>query len=418
MGFGFFKKLFGGGADKGAPKPARSGKEQYARKQPVVLKSKHRSEPVPKVEIVSAQPYPLARHTDKGWLDGRQGERPERLEKFGLPRLRTPLELAEWLKLPPKTLAWLADHHGTNNAEKVAKKQHYRYLWEKKRSGFGFRLIESPKPLLKMVQRRIHAEILDRVPPHAAAHGFVHGRSIITNAQQHAGQYVVLKFDLEAFYPSIRFKRVVAIFRGLGYNREMTHWLARLCTNRVSAHLAPPPGEKRIPWEFDNLGRHLPQGAPTSPLLANLAAWGLDVRLSGAARRFGAVYTRYADDLTFSGSEKLLKGKTATLLIRYVRAIVRNEGYRWNILKKRVVRKGARQVVTGLTVNAKPNVGRREFETLKAILHNCVKLGPAAQNRANVPNFRAHLQGKIAFVRGVNPQKAARLQRDFDQIAW
>jgi len=140
--------------------------------------------------------------------------------------------------------------------------------------------------------------------------------------------------------------------------------------------------------------------------------------LAGVAKKFEVTYSRYADDLTFSGGEKLMKGKSLNMLMRYLRGIVRNEGYRWNSTKKKVVRRGSRQIVTGLTVNAKPNVPRAEFDRLKAILTNCKRHGAAAQNRNQVPNFRAHLEGRIAFVKSVNPQKAERLQRVFEQIKW
>ena len=98
------------------------------------------------------------------------------------------------------------------------------YQWKAKRSGGG-RLIESPKPLLKGIQTRILRDILDRVPLHAAAHGFAKGRSIASNAKPHCGQAVVVKWDLADFYPSVRFNRVVAIFRSLGYSREAAVWL-------------------------------------------------------------------------------------------------------------------------------------------------------------------------------------------------
>src|SRR5205807_998791 len=116
--------------------------------------------------------------------------------------------------------------------------------------------------------------------------------------------------------------------------------------------------------------RHLPQGAPTSPALANLAAYVLDVRLSGLAKKFGVAYTRYADDLTFSGDEHIIVGKSMNWLIRYMRGIVRDEKFTWNNHKKKIIRSGHRQIVTGLTVNEKPNVSRKEFDRLKAILSN------------------------------------------------
>jgi hypothetical protein len=370
--------------------------------------------------LSAGKPYAFARRSSRTgtFSDRRVGGKPERLRRFGMPEFATPEELAAWLKLPLKTIAWLADFHSRNAQEEVLKKQHYRYTWRAKRRKGGWRLIESPKPLLKLVQQRILREILDRVPVHAAAHGFVKGRSILSNAAPHAGKYVVVRCDLADFYPSIPAGRIRGIFSGLGYNSEIAWWLAQLCTNRVP-HSLEGPGSLPVRRAFAGSGhRHLPQGAPTSPALANLAAWALDVRLSGLARKFSVAYTRYADDLTFSGDEKCLRGPTMAYLLAYVRGIIRNERFVFQPAKRKLIRQGGRQVVTGLTVNQKPNVPRPYFDKLKAILHNCAKHGPSLHNREDRPDFRAHLEGQIAFVRSVNPQKAERLQRSFDRIFW
>ncbi|MCK6470346.1 MAG: reverse transcriptase family protein [Planctomycetes bacterium] len=379
--------------------------------------SSHKPAPPEAPRSTPYKPYAAARTAGKQYIDARAGGSYSKLARYGLPGFETPEDLARWLKIPLKTLCWLSDYHGANRAEKASKKQHYRYVWVKKNSGRGHRLIEAPKPMLKHIQERILRELLDKVPPHRCAHGFAKGRSIATNAAQHAGKYVILKVDLQDFYPRVTYKRVAAIFRALGYNREVARWLARLCTNAVPWALQAPRGDPRALLEAHKR-RHLPQGAPTSPALANLAAWALDVRLNGLAKKLGATYTRYADDLTFSGGAELMKDGRMDGLIRWARSIVRNERFTWHKRKKRVIRRGNRQQVTGLTVNEKPNVPRPAFERLKAILHNCAKKGPAGQNHGKHDNFREHLLGRIAFVRSVNPQKAKRLQKVFEKISW
>ncbi|HYG77957.1 MAG TPA: reverse transcriptase family protein [Planctomycetota bacterium] len=369
--------------------------------------------------LVKQKPYVLARAVkpegayETFYFDGRVGGNDERLRGYGLPLLETPEDIAKWLNVPVRTLAWLGDYHRLNASEKVKKKQHYHYTWVKKRRANNYRLIEAPKPIMKTVQQRILREILDRVPAHPASHGFVKGRSIQSNAAAHVKKYALLKCDLENFYPKIRFKRVVALFGGMGYNIEASHWLARLCTNRI------PDGLKQ-PGVFENFyqERHLPQGAPTSPAIANLCAYPLDVRLSGLAKKFGVTYTRYADDLTFSCDENFLRGKSMNWLIRYVRGIVRDERFTWNNKKKKIIRHGHRHVVTGLVVNEKPNIQRDQYDRLKAILHNCARKGPGTQNRDNHPNFRAHLQGRVAFVESVNPEKGRKLRQLFQAIRW
>lgn len=337
-----------------------------------------------------------------------------KLARWKLPVFSTPQELAAWLGVPLNTLAWLI--HRCQQAEissMPARKSHYHYCWIAKRTG-GYRLIEAPKQKLKQVQLKILRGILDRVPCHAAAHGFVKGRDIVTNAKPHVGQAVVVKFDLQDFYPRVLFGRVVAIFRGLGYSREAAIWLASLTTTVLPASANHP---KQSRENFSHyLRRHLPQGAPTSPALANLSAFGLDVRLSGLARRFGGNYTRYADDLTLSGNEDF--AKSLRLVLPMTKRIICGERFRWNPLKMRVERRGRRQRVAGVVVNDRISCVRSEFDALKATLHNCVKLGPASQNRHNDPGFAAHLLGRIAHIRRLNSNRGAKLLRLYRQINW
>jgi len=397
---------------------ARPEGKRHAREVPCLPPLHRQRKPGVKSNPARTKPYAFARAQPGGYSDARVGGSPTQLARFGLPGFSTPEELAKWLQVPLKKLAWLSGYFGGRAAGRPPQKlHHYHYVWVKKRSGNGYRLIEAPKPVLKAIQERILREILDRVPPHATAHGFTKGRSIVTNAAAHTGKYVIVKADLADFYPSVRQPRVVSIFRGMGYNLEVSRWLARLCTNQAPAELRPPKrADDGVPRML--FRRHLPQGAPTSPALANLSAYGLDVRLGGLARKAGIVYTRYADDLVFSGPEELLRKGRMPVLLAFVKTIIHSERFALNTRKLRIIRRGDRQQVTGLTVNAKPNVPRPYFDTLKAVLTNCARKGPAGQNRDGHENFRAHLLGQIAFVRSVNPAKAARLQRVFERIQW
>lgn len=370
-----------------------------------------------KPKRVKEKPYALALFRGGRYLDRRVGQDLERLHKFSLPQLETPEQIASRFDLSVKKLAWIADYHRSQKDERARKKQHYRYIWKEKRNKRGHRLIEAPKTTLKGVQKRILAEILDRVPPHASAHAFVSNRSIMTNAEAHAGRQTILKLDLADFYPSVTYPRVRAIFRGIGYGLEAAHWLASLTTNMIPRDLKPPVRDPDALMPYPTGKGHLPQGAPTSPALANLAAFGLDVRLSALARKLGLTYTRYADDLTFSCDAAKLSGRLARFR-RLVRRIVASEGFKLNESKSRLFRPHQRQTVTGLTVNAKPNVSRAWFDRLKATLHNAARYGTNSQNRDRHKDFKAYLQGQIAFARSVNPKKAERLQRAFDEIRW
>lgn len=360
-------------------------------------------------------PYAFARlgvGTDR-YLDLSQDGCEERLARHAFPVFRTPAELAAWLELPMGRLAWLVHRYEEDSRPQSEQEAHYHYRWLNKRHG-GRRLIESPKRTLKTAQRRILREILDKVPPHDAAHGFAAGRSILTNAQPHVKQAVVVKLDLKNFYPSVTFSRVTAIFRSLGYSREASIWLARLTTSALPANM---PFVKEEPSAvLTYLKRHLPQGAPTSPALANLSAYSLDVRLSGLARSFGATYTRYADDLTFSGPPRF--GTSLRDFIPLASQIVRNERFRLNKAKRKVLRSSGRLLVTGVVVNEKLNVSRREFDRLKAVLTNCVRQGASTQNRSGHPHFAAHLRGRIAQVTQLNPARGARLLAVYNQIDW
>src|SRR5215472_15637337 len=231
--------------------------------------------------------------------------------------------------------------------------QHYHYRILPKRTG-GVRLIESPKHNLKALQRRILSSILDRVPAHAAVHGFVKGRSIATFAAPHAGRQVLLRLDLENFFPAFPAARAQALFRTLGYPEAVADLLGGLCSNAM-----PRSVWRNRPLEIDTvrwheaqllyMRPHLPQGAPTSPAITNLTAFRLDCRLTGLARSAGAVYTRYADDLAFSGDAEF--GRVVDRFAAHAAAIALEEGFGVNHHKTRILRRGARQILAGVVVN-------------------------------------------------------------------
>jgi hypothetical protein len=162
--------------------------------------------------------------------------------------------------------------------------------------------------------------------------------------------------------------------------------------------------------------RHLPQGAPTSPALANACAYRLDARLTALARAFGAVYTRYADDLAFSGNDRLARSARRFQVLAGI--IAAEERFELHYRKSRFMRRGVRQQLAGVVVNEHLNVSRTEYDKLKAVLTNCVRRGPASQNREGQLDFRAWLLGKVGFVTMINPARGAKLRRLFDAIVW
>lgn len=335
-----------------------------------------------------------------------------------VPELASIGELVDWLGITARELDWFADLRGFEGKAQSERLRHYRYRLLTKPGG-GVRLIEAPKPRLKELQRRILAVILDRVPPHDAAHGFRPRRSIRSFAAPHVGRSVVLKIDLCDFFPTVRAARVRALFRAVGYPESVADSLAGLCMN-----VAPEPAWRCGPIHRryeqamrDLYGRlHLPQGAPTSPALANLAAYRLDNRLSGLARAAGATYTRYADDLAFSGNADF--ARIVHRFRHHVCATILEEGFQPNFRKTRIMRDGVRQHLAGLVVNGRVNIRRADYDRLKATLTNCARFGSDSQNRDNHPEFRAHLIGRVAFVASVHPERGKRLRAILDQINW
>ena len=227
----------------------------------------------------------------------------------------------------------------------------YREFQIPKRGG-GRRTILAPATPLKAVQRRVLHKLLARLAAHPCATGFERGHSIVTNALPHVGGEVVIRLDLKDFFSSTSAVRVESYFRTIGWDAEAAALLTRLCTH----------------------GGALPQGAPTSPRLSNLLNYRLDARLSALARARGAAYSRYADDLTFSGRalapharrrnpktpEKLqLPPDRINDLVHAVKGVVEAEGYTLHTAKKlRIMRRGDRKLVTGLVVNEKVNLPR------------------------------------------------------------
>ena len=329
---------------------------------------------------------------------------PARMEpKWELPLIESTGALAEWLSLTPAELEWFADLKDLNANPKL---QHYRYRVMEKRTG-GIRLLECPKPRLKQLQRRILTGILDRIPPHPAVHGFVKGRSIATFAQPHVGKKVVLKLDLKDFFPGSPAARVQAVFRTLGYPENVADLLGGICTNTAPASVVKESLYRRP---------HLPQGAPSSPSLASLMAWRLDCRLSALARTAGATYTRYADDLAFSGDEDFRR--EAGRFAAHAAAIALEEGFSVNHRKTRIKCQGARQQIAGVVVNQKLSLRRKDLDLLEAVLTNCINHGPESQNRVSHPNFRAHLEGRIGFVEMINSVKGHTFREVFERIPW
>lgn len=247
-------------------------------------------------------------------------------------RGRTPEVLAERLGMPLQDL------------EAVSILYH---AFEVPKRGGGTRTIHAPDATLKSLQRQLYRRLLKRLPVHAAVTGFRPGYSIASNAACHVRQAVVVRMDIRDFFGSTTATRVERYFRHVGWNRAAAALLTRLCTHEGG----------------------LPQGAPTSPVLANAINFQMDARLAGLARKYGATYTRYADDLTFSFAEDRRDDVGQT--IYFTKEIVQNcGGYKLHQKKKlRIRRRHQQQCVTGLVVNERLTLPRRTRRWLRAVDH-------------------------------------------------
>lgn len=267
--------------------------------------------------------------------------------------------------------------HAYLRAISVAPQRFYRCFTIAKKTK-GVREIAEPRGSLKEIQRWILQTILHQCPPSDYAKAFFPGRSIKENARFHRAQPLVLSLDLENFFASIKVPQVYWVYRKLGYNRTVAILFAKLCT----------------------LNGSLPQGAPTSPALSNLVSLRLDKRLAGFAVKNKIRYTRYADDLTFSG-----KFDPSTL-ISFVEKVLKEEKLSLNKEKIKLMPKYKRQEVTGIVVNQKLQAPRSTRRQLRQAAYYIKKYGLDShlkRSKISSINYLDHLLGIANFILFVNP---------------
>jgi RNA-directed DNA polymerase len=315
----------------------------------------------------------------------------EQLKRYGLPIWKTESDIAAALSLTIGQLRHLSQHRQRETAP------HYIIFAIPKRSG-GERLIHAPKRRLKEVLRKLDRLLVRKLPKSEHAHGFVRGRSIASNAAAHVGKAVVLRFDIKDCFPTIHYGRVRGLLIALGYGYPVAASLAVLMTE---APRQPVAAEGKL-YHVPTGPRVCVQGAPTSPGICNAVLVRLDRRLAGLARKHGFAYTRYADDLAFSGNDKT----KITRLLKLVPTIVAAEGFSVNAGKTRIMRAGQRQSVTGVIVNKAMGLSRQERRKLRAALHRQkTKHADPATSAAE----RLRLMGKLAYLAMLNKAQAAAL---------
>jgi len=311
--------------------------------------------------------------------------------------LRTVQDVADFLEIDLNHLYY--------HLHIVPDRSRYTTFQIPKRRG-GARTINAPATALKIIQQKLNQILLNVYQPKPPVHSFVHGRSIVTNANLHSGHRNVLNVDLKDFFPSINFGRVRGMFMGTPYKLEATAAtvLAQICC-------------------FNN---ELPQGAPTSPIVSNMICAKMDSQLTHLAKKYKCVYTRYSDDLTFSTNLKEFPTTLAKInelgqaeVGEELNRTIEDNGFKVNIEKVRLRDKKRRQQVTGLTTNKFPNVRRRYVRNVRAMLHAWEKYGLKAAEKEFLtihdkkhrspfkqePSFARVVKGKIDYlgmVRGKN----------------
>ena len=234
------------------------------------------------------------------------------------------------------------------------------------------RWIEAPLPDLKRTQQRLLTKVLYRLNSTPFAHGFVPGRSIVTNAQQHVGRSWVVTLDLKDFFPSVTAKAVA----------------------KALEEIDLVPDQRRLLLQLVTRNERLPQGAPTSPHLANLVTRDLDHQLASRGGHLGWTYTRYADDLAFSGDGDFKK------LLPQVEEIVHSEGFCLARHKTRIRSRHQRQLVTGMVVNHRVRLPKPKRRLLRAMLHGVIRGSTTDWNDLATQVVAGHL----AFAAFVDPQ--------------
>jgi RNA-directed DNA polymerase len=305
----------------------------------------------------------------------------------------------------------------------------YRTFAIRKRSG-GKRIISVPAPDLLQVQRWIHHHILARQKCHSYAFAYQPGKSIADCASMHLGCKWLIKMDLSRFFESITERQVYNVFRHLGYAPLVCFELARLCTRVDKSSQARKVGlkwnsgrrSKNVAIEaysHPNVG-YLPQGAPTSPMLSNLVAFGLDDALSAIADDIGAQYTRYSDDLHFSIASANFTKVDAVKLVRRISAIITTHGFDLNRSKTAIAGPGHRRLVLGILVDGhSPRLSREFRRRLEWHYRHCLA-DPA--HHAEVKSFdsvlglKNHVNGLLVFAKAIDPHYVARLEER--PIAW
>jgi RNA-directed DNA polymerase len=296
-----------------------------------------------------------------------------------------------------------------------------------------YRTICVPSPALMRVQRWIVRNVLLHVPAHDASVAFSKGDKLYKAVEPHCAAKWLIKLDIRSFFESISEASVYRVFESLGFQPLISFEMARLCT-RASEETV----HRSDIWLNNNWNRrhviphytrawqgHLPQGAPTSPMLANLACRDLDERLTSISEEFSMQYTRYADDMTFSSPDHEFGRKRASEFVGKAREQLALQGLQPNWTKTSVTSPGGRKVVLGLGVEEEsPRLPKQFKGLIRQHLHYMLREDVGVARHAAVRGFtsitglRHHLEGLLGFAGQIEPEYAARQRATFQRVQW
>lgn len=379
------------------------------------------------------EPWPRQKYIDDGLARGLPLQRLEqwldvahRLQARDLPPLLTLGHLAKEVGVPhPLMREWVLR----------TRENQYRHFYVAKRAG-GFRKISVPEPLLMAVQRWLTKNVLNRVHADPAATAYQPGCSPKAAATVHLGCRWLIKIDLKSFFESVSERQVFRVFAQLGFPGLLAFQLARICTTISVDDDDPKKTSSRYRhyrWNSHSQDRHqqlrhplvghLPQGAPTSPQLANLVMRSADEEITALATACGCRYTRYADDIAFSTITPTFSRNDAVGLIRKARKVLGRYGFRTNTTKLSICPPGARKVVLGLLVDRRELHLNRAFrDRLEQHVYGVSKFGP--QNHAQARGFSSvlalhnHLGGLIAHAEAIDPGFATEIRTQLTGVQW
>jgi len=293
-----------------------------------------------------------------------------------------------------------------------------------------FRFICVPQPYLLRTQRWIHTNILTHVKCHEASSAYHPDSRIIETARLHCGCRWMIKLDITNFFESILEPSVYKAFLRMGYQSLIAFELSRICTRlrhkkNPKVYVSASRRSYRIySYRYPSIG-HLPQGAPTSPLLANIVAHALDKRINEIARRYELTYTRYADDITLSTDTMHFSRERCVDVIHQVQKALREEGFWPNQAKTKIVPPRGRKILLGLLVDTdRPRLTSEFKEALRSHLHFLSHPGIGPVKHAahlgfeSVLGLQHHVFGLAAFAAGVEPAWGIECLEGLRAVAW